>query len=56
MGITSTILEDWRPCFAWLPVRLQSGKIAWLKTIERRTLGIDGSPTLQLYRSVSAKP
>lgn len=51
MGIVTEILEDWKPCFAWLPVRLQNGKMTWLTIVERITYGINGSPSLRLYRS-----
>lgn len=27
---------DWRPWFAWHPVRTLSGRIVWLRNIERR--------------------
>lgn len=33
-GVTKSVRNEWRPWFAWWPVRLVDGRIAWLHHIE----------------------
>jgi hypothetical protein len=36
--------QKWRRIFAWFPVRVSSGEIRWMETIERRELLYQGPP------------
>ena len=35
-GQTNEQFRRWRPWYAWRPVRLQDGRMAWLARVERR--------------------
>lgn len=30
------LIKQWHPYFAWLPVRLNDNRCAWLQTVERK--------------------
>lgn len=33
-------VKDWRPWFAWYPVRLPNADLVWLEVVERRSGGV----------------
>ena len=34
IGVRNEVRNEWRPWFAWYPVRLKDGRWAWLHNIE----------------------
>lgn len=52
-------LGEWRPWFAWHPVRLrESGDIVWWENVERQTefvSGYDGTYAFTYYRRPTEK-